>query len=52
MSSPGLDILGNIVRGVAVCRDVATGPGLHAFAAEEEALLGGASPAPDEVCET
>jgi glutaminase len=44
--SPGLDVYGNSVRGVAVCRDVATRLGLHVFAMDEEdALLGPAAPA-------
>ena len=46
--SPGLDVYGNSVRGVAVCREVAARLGLHVFATEEEdAMLGTAPPAPE-----
>jgi glutaminase len=50
--SPGLDDHGNSVRGVAVCREICTRLGLHVFATEEEdAMLGTAAPAPEEVVE-
>ena len=44
--SPGLDVYGNSVRGVAVCTEIATRLGVHVFAAEtEDALMGSAAPA-------
>jgi glutaminase len=44
--SPGLDYHGNSVRGVRVCREVATRLGLHVFATEgEDAMLAGGTPA-------
>jgi glutaminase len=44
--SPGLDVYGNSVRGVAVCRELSSRLGVHIFATEEEdALLGPATPA-------
>lgn len=45
--SPGLDVHGNSVRGVDVCREISGRLGLHVFAAEaEDAVLGGAGPHP------
>jgi len=44
--SPGLDVYGNSVRGVSVCREIAARMGLHVFATEDEdAMLGDAAPA-------
>jgi glutaminase len=44
--SPGLDVYGNSVRGIAVCYEIATELGVHVFAAEDEdALLGPGRPA-------
>ena len=44
--SPGLDVHGNSIRGVRVCREMSTRLGLHVFATEEEdAMLGPALPA-------
>jgi glutaminase len=44
--SPGLDVYGNSVRGVAVCTELATELGVHVFAGDDEdALLGAAAPA-------
>jgi len=44
--SPGLDVYGNSVRGVQVCRELSARLGLHVFAGEEEdALLTPAQPA-------
>ncbi len=39
--SPGLDVYGNSVRGVRICREISDRLGLHVFATEgEDALLG------------
>ncbi|CAN5166688.1 hypothetical protein BH20ACT3_BH20ACT3_07560 [soil metagenome] len=43
--SPGLDVHGNSVRGINICRDLSARFGLHAFAAPGEARLGRAVPA-------
>ncbi|MFO7779873.1 MAG: glutaminase A [Nitriliruptoraceae bacterium] len=44
--SPGLDVYGNSVRGVQVCRELSARLGLHLFAAQEEdALFTTAQPA-------
>jgi len=46
--SPGLDVYGNSVRGVGVCKEISGALGLHVFATEEEdALLGRGTPADD-----
>ena len=45
--SPGLDAYGNSVRGVAVCRDISRGLGLHLFATDDEDAVLGDAPAPD-----
>lgn len=38
--SPGLDVYGNSVRGIAVCRELSEGYGLHVFASDfEDAML-------------
>jgi glutaminase len=44
--SPGLDVYGNSVRGIGVCREISERLGLHLFATEDEdAMLGAAAPA-------
>jgi glutaminase len=48
--SPGLDAYGNSVRGVSVCSEISARLGLHVFATEDEdALLGEAAPAPEQM---
>jgi glutaminase len=48
--SPGLDVYGNSVRGVAVCKEMSARLGLHVFATEEEdAVLGPGTPAAEEM---
>jgi glutaminase len=48
--SPGLDVYGNSVRGVAVCRELSAGLGLHVFATEaEDAVLGPGEPQPEQI---
>jgi len=42
--SPGLDVHGNSVRGVNMCRDLSTRFGLHAFADPDEAIFGRIKP--------
>jgi glutaminase len=43
--SPGLDLYGNSVRGVGVCKEISDRLGLHVFAtAGEDAVLGNSSP--------
>ncbi len=45
--SPGLDVYGNSVRGVRVCREVSANLGVHIFAAEvEDEILGDVEAAP------
>ena len=42
--SPGLDVHGNSVRGVNICRDLSTRFGLHAYADPDEAMFGRMQP--------
>jgi Glutaminase len=50
--SPGLDAFGNSVRGVAVCRELSAGLGLHVFATEaEDAVLGPGEPEHEQIVE-
>ena len=44
--SPGLDLFGNSIRGIRVCREISARLGLHVFATEgEDVLLGNPDPA-------
>ena len=44
--SPGLDVYGNSVRGINVCRELSARFGLHVFAGDDEdAMLGSGEPA-------
>jgi len=45
--SPGLDVYGNSVRGIRVCREMSANLGLHVFAAEAEDEILGDVEAPD-----
>lgn len=42
--SPGLDVHGNSVRGIGICRDLSTRFGLHAYADPDEAMFGRMEP--------
>jgi glutaminase len=42
--SPGLDVHGNSVRGINMCRDLSTRFGLHIYADPDEAMFGRMEP--------